>query len=178
MENNFWKTFSIILIVVLVVGAVIVFWRNPELSPNAGVIKVQQSKYGPEVYTKAEVDAKFAGVSGSCQYVRYKDGNYGDLTYLTMFAICKEKFGGFSPKIIVETELKSLYNKQNCSPSYTIFSKSADNLFSYTNDLGSVRMGERIFDGCNNVLFPDGSSNAGFSIETHKFYSGVLCCKN
>ena len=38
MENNFWKTFSIILIVVLVVGAVIVFWKNPELSPNAGVI--------------------------------------------------------------------------------------------------------------------------------------------
>ncbi len=59
MENNFWKTFAIILIAILVVGAVIVFWRNPELSPNAGVIKVQQSKYGPEVYTKAEIDGKF-----------------------------------------------------------------------------------------------------------------------
>ena len=65
MENNFWKTFSIILIVVLVVGAVIVFWRNPELSPNAGVIKVQQSKYGPEVYTKAEVDAILSSVKSS-----------------------------------------------------------------------------------------------------------------
>jgi len=63
MENNFWKTFAIILIAILVVGAVIVFWRNPELSPNAGVIKVQQSKYGPEVYTKAEVDAKLNGIN-------------------------------------------------------------------------------------------------------------------
>jgi len=34
MQNNFWKTLSVILIVVLVVGAVIVFWKNPALSPN------------------------------------------------------------------------------------------------------------------------------------------------
>jgi len=79
MENNFWKTFSIILIVILVVGAVIVFWRNPELSPNAGVIKVQQSKYGPEVYTKAEIDAMSSGlmrdISGLKQIVSLKTSN-------------------------------------------------------------------------------------------------------
>ena len=64
-ENNFWKTFAVILIVVIVVGAVVVFWRNPELSPNGGVIKVQKSNYGTEIYTKAEIDAMFNNIARS-----------------------------------------------------------------------------------------------------------------
>jgi len=54
MQNNFWKTLSVILIVVLVVGAVIVFWKNPALSP-----KTPNYPY----YTKAEVDAKMRGIN-------------------------------------------------------------------------------------------------------------------
>jgi len=76
-ENNFWKTFSIILIVVLVVGAVIVFWRNPELSPNAGVIKVAPTSRGTDVYTKAEIDAKFDSLSNKIQMQKRVTGAWG-----------------------------------------------------------------------------------------------------
>jgi len=57
-ENNFWKTFAIILIVVIVVGVVVVFWENSVFSP-AGVIKVDEKRRGTEVYTKEEIDVKF-----------------------------------------------------------------------------------------------------------------------
>jgi len=62
MQNNFWKTLSIILIVVLVVGAVIVFWKNPVLSP-----KTPNYPY----YTKAEVDAKMEDLITSSVNTNY-----------------------------------------------------------------------------------------------------------
>ena len=92
--------------------------------------------------------------------------------------ICQKKLGGFVPKILVETESIYLHNKQNCSQSYQIYGKTADNLISYKTELAGVKLGQSTSNACDNAVFPDGSSNAGFSTQTYRLYSVVLCCKN
>lgn len=134
-----------------------------------------------EYYTKAEIDAKLGALKGTCQYIHYQDSSYTgyNLSNMPVINVCREILGGFVPKIIVQTELTSLYNKRDCSPSqYRIYDKASDNLISYKTELADLRLGQSTSNACNNAVFPDGSNNDGFSTRTYRLYSGVLCCNN
>ncbi|MBI5148892.1 hypothetical protein HZA33_04405 [Candidatus Pacearchaeota archaeon] len=172
-KSNLW-TIVVITIVVAVVASL------ATLSLTGNIVKVATSKFGPPVYNTSEIDAKFASLKGSCQYIHYKDSIYSgyNLDNMTIIDVCQKILGGFVPKIIVETESKYLYNRQNCSPSYSIYGKTADSLISYKTELAGVKLGQSTSNACDNAVFPDGSNNGNYSTQTYRLYSGVLCCKN
>ena len=187
-KKQMWIVVGIAVVVALAVSVV-------AAGITGGVIKVYDynTRTYSDAYTKQEIDSKFSNVKGSCQYIHYKDKIYTgyDLSNITIMDACRNILGGFVPKIIVETESRYLYNRQNCSPSYQIYDKTTDKLISYKTELATVELGQSSYktesvtvlgqstsDSCENAAFPDGSSNAGFSTKTYRLYSGVLCCKN
>ena len=162
----------------IVIAAVVAYITG---SITGNVINLNQDKWGKyQVYTTAEVDAKLGALKGSCQYIHYKDSIYSgyNLNNMSVMDVCQKILGGFIPKIIVETESRYLHNRQNCSPSYQIYGKTADNLVSYKTELATVKLGQSTSNSCDNAVFPNGLSNGDFSTQTYRLYSGVLCCKN
>ena len=173
-KGQIWMVIGIAIVVALAVSVV-------AAGITGGVIKVYDynTRTYQDSYTKQEVDNKFSNVKGTCQHVHYKDTYAGYVLNATsIMDVCQKALGGFVPKIIVETESRYLYNRQDCSASYQIYGKTADNLISYKTELATVKLGQATSNACENAVFPDGSSNADFSTKTYRLYSGVLCCKN
>ena len=159
---------------VLAVAAIVAIIASlATVAITGNVIKVQKRNTGTTIYTKAEIDSLMKQVGRGCEYIGYKDNDLnGDpMDGKTIWEACQKY--NLEPKITTRYLLYTLHNRQDCSPSYTIFNSNSHLLGRAGS--GDILGGEPT-KNCVNAKFNDGNSNGNFSEETSWFIDGVICC--
>jgi hypothetical protein len=150
MKRNEWIT----IIVLMIVIAAIVAYVTGSITGNV---------IGNVVFAKSKI-------FGQCHMVSYKDASFDGKTVKETCKLFK-----MIPVALIRAERNSLFNYQNCLPSYEVYSSDSDIWKSEVT--GQEILGGSWDSNCRNAKFADGSSNENYSESIYSIIKGVLCCK-